>query len=455
MRMTSVRGLLASLGLWLVATSASATDPAVLLAQIQALPGVVTASQGPSPIPDTLFYRITFRQPLDHADPGGETFTQRVTLLHRDASAPMVLVTDGYATPWVATQQEITAALQTNQLRVEHRFFVGSAPASMDWSKLDIEQSADDLHAVIAAFKALYPARWASTGASKSGMTSVYLRYFHPDDVDATVPYVAPTSQGFYDARYVQFLDRVGDAACRASLRRFQEAALRRRDEVQALVSPTDFGILGLDRSYEFAVIELPFTFWQYRNASFCDAIPADDAPAAEMLGFIDFAVGLDFFADPTLEYYAPYFYQAGTQLGAPRVDLRALGDLLRYPRRDVPENYPPLGVEKIFDGSAMARIRQWVQVSGQRFLFIYGETDPWSTNPYVPSERNDAWRIWVRGAGGNHGANLAKMTPEDREFAMAKLREWLDLPPARFAAPVDAASARVDEPTRAELMLR
>ena len=455
MRMTSVRGLLASLGLWLVATSASATDPAVLLAQIQALPGVVTASQGPSPIPDTLFYRITFRQPLDHADPGGETFTQRVTLLHRDASAPMVLVTDGYATPWVATQQEITAALQTNQLRVEHRFFVGSAPASMDWSKLDIEQSADDLHAVIAAFKALYPARGASTGASKSGMTSVYLRYFHPDDVDATVPYVAPTSQGFYDARYVQFLDRVGDAACRASLRRFQEAALRRRDEVQALVSPTDFGILGLDRSYEFAVIELPFTFWQYRNASFCDAIPADDAPAADVLGFIDFAVGLDFFADPTLEYYAPYFYQAGTQLGAPRVDLRALGDLLRYPRRDVPENYPPLGVEKIFDGSAMARIRQWVQVSGQRFLFIYGENDPWSTNPYVPSERNDAWRIWVRGAGGNHGANLAKMTPEDREFAMAKLREWLDLPPARFAAPVDAASARVDEPTRAELMLR
>ena len=455
MRMTSVRGLLASLGLWLVATSASATDPAVLLAQIQALPGVVTASQGPSPIPDTLFYRITFRQPLDHADPGGETFTQRVTLLHRDASAPMVLVTDGYATPWVATQQEITAALQTNQLRVEHRFFVGSAPASMDWSKLDIEQSADDLHAVIAAFKALYPARWASTGASKSGMTSVYLRYFHPDDVDATVPYVAPTSQGFYDARYVQFLDRVGDAACRASLRRFQEAALRRRDEVQALVSSTDFGILGLDRSYEFAVIELPFTFWQYRNASFCDAIPADDAPAADVLGFIDFAVGLDFFADPTLEYYAPYFYQAGTQLGAPRVDLRALGDLLRYPRRDVPENYPPLGVEKSFDGSAMARIRQWVQVSGQRFLFIYGENDPWSTNPYVPSERNDAWRIWVRGAGGNHGANLAKMTPEDREFALAKLREWLDLPPARLAAPVGAASARVDEPTRAELMLR
>ena len=455
MRMTSVRGLLASLGLWLVATSASATDPAVLLAQIQALPGVVTASQGPSPIPDTLFYRITFRQPLDHADPGGETFSQRVTLLHRDASAPMVLVTDGYATPWVATQQEITAALQTNQLRVEHRFFVGSAPASMDWSKLDIEQSADDLHAVIAAFKALYPARWASTGASKSGMTSVYLRYFHPDDVDATVPYVAPTSQGFYDARYVQFLDRVGDAACRASLRRFQEAALRRRDEVQALVSPSDFGILGLDRSYEFAVIELPFTFWQYRNASFCDAIPADDAPAAEMLGFIDFAVGLDFFADPTLEYYAPYFYQAGTQLGAPRVDLRALGDLLRYPRRDVPENYPPLGVEKIFDGSAMARIRQWVQVSGQRFLFIYGENDPWSTNPYVPSERNDAWRIWVRGAGGNHGANLAKMTPEDREFALAKLREWLDLPPARFAAPVDAASAAGDAPTPPEQLLR
>ena len=455
MRSATIRGLLAGLCLLLSTGPALATDPLVLLARIQALPGVQSASQGPSPIPGTYFYRVIFRQPLDHADPGGASFSQRVTLLHRDEAAPMVLVTDGYSTPWSATQQEITAALQTNQLRVEHRFFAGSTPASMDWGKLDIRQSADDLHAVVAAFRTLYPARWASTGASKSGMTSVYFRYFHPDDVDATVPYVAPTSQGDYDARYVQFLDRVGNPACRASLRRFQETALRRRDEVQALVPPGDFGALGLDRAYEFAVIELPFAFWQYRSIDLCDDIPGVDASAADLLGFIDFVVGLDFFADPTLDFYAPYFYQAGTQLGAPRVDLRAFGDLLRYRRQDVPENYPPLGVEKTFDGSAMAQVRQWVQVSAQRFVFIYGENDPWSTNPYDPSARNDAWRLWVRGVGGNHGASLARMTPADREFALAKLRDWLGLPPARLAAPVEAASARVDVPTREDLRLR
>ena len=434
-----------------------ATDPAVLLAQIQALPGVASASQGVSPIPGTFFYRINFVQPVDHANPAGPSFLQRVTLLHRDQALPVVLVTDGYGTPNGATQQEITARLQTNQIRVEHRFFQPSAPASMDWSKLDIAQAAADLHAVIGSFKGLYAARWLSTGASKCGMTSVYLRYFYPDDVDATVPYVAPSSQGDYDGRYVQFLSRVGPADCRAALRSFQELALDRRQQVQALSPGGSFSALGRDRAYEFAVVETPFAFWQYQNADLCPYIPGAAASDQDILDFLNAIVGLDFYDDPTLEYYAPYFYQAATQLGGPRIDERSFGGRLLYPRQDVPENYPPLDVSKRFDNSVMPRIRQWVQARGSRMLFIYGENDPWSTNPYEPSARNDAWRLYVRGLGGNHGASIGRLSPEDRDFALAKLREWLGLPALRQsqASADDPAAFRIDEPTRAELFLR
>lgn len=459
MNRSSLRGLRYSL-MFVLASLAGpclAEDPAVLLAQIQALPGVASASQGASPIQGSYFYRINFVQPVDHANPSGPSFVQRVTLLHRDVSLPVVLVTDGYGTPNNATQQEITARLQTNQIRVEHRFFVPSAPAPMDWSKLNIEQAAADLHAVITSFKSMYPAPWVSTGASKSGMTSVYLRYFYPDDVAATVPYVAPSSQGVYDARYVQFLSRVGPAECRAALRSFQERALDRREQVQALSPGGDFAALGRDRAYEFAVVELPFAFWQYQNVDLCPYVPGAAASDQEILDFINAIVGLDFYDDPSLEYYAPYFYQSATQLGGPRIDERSFDGRLRYPRQDVPENYPPLGVSKTFEASVMPRIRQWVQTGATRMLFIYGENDPWSANPYEPSARNDAWRLYVRGLGGNHGANIGRLSAEDREFALAKLREWLGLPSAKQAAPgpADAAAYRVDEPSRRELFLR
>ena len=50
-------------------------------------------------------------------------------------------------------------------------------------------------------------------------MTAIYHRRFYPDDVDGTVPYVAPMSLGAPDLRYAAFLDTVGPPACRQALR--------------------------------------------------------------------------------------------------------------------------------------------------------------------------------------------------------------------------------------------
>jgi hypothetical protein len=62
----AIAGLLISVA---CCAPAAATDPVVLLDQIRALPGVVAATQASSPYGGTLFFRITFEQPVDHADP--------------------------------------------------------------------------------------------------------------------------------------------------------------------------------------------------------------------------------------------------------------------------------------------------------------------------------------------------------------------------------------------------
>jgi hypothetical protein len=435
--------------------AAVATDPAVLKAQLEALPGVVHVTQGSSPIADTLFFRIDFSQPVDHANPAGPSFNQRATLLHRDESLPMVLVTEGYGTPSTVRQSELAYYLQANQLRVEHRFFVPSTPDPKDWSKLDIAQAAADHHAITQAFKTIYAAKWVATGASKSGMASIYFRYFYPDDVAATVPYVAPSSKGAYDARYVQFLSRVGPADCRAKLRSFQELALSRRSSLLDLIPDYGYGYLGKDRALEFMILELPFAFWQYQSVSLCPAIPVAGASDGELLNFIDYLVGLSFYGDDTLDYYSPYFYQSATQLGGPRYDDRGLAGLL-YPRQDIPANYPPY-VTKVFDPGVMPDIEEWMRTMGQQVLLIYGENDPWSSGAFEVRTRNDAYRIYVRGEGGNHGASIARMTANDRDFALAKLQEWLGLSPfaKQAIAPARARDLHgIDEPTREELFL-
>jgi hypothetical protein len=444
------------------AQESASAENADILTRIRALPGVVSAVELRS-LPGTRFFSIEFDQPVDHQQPQGRRFRQRATLLHRSEARPMVLASTGYGITIRASQRELTYLLQANQLTVEHRFFGPSTPQPVTWEHLTIAQAAGDHHRLVEAFKALYGAKWVSTGGSKGGMTSVYHRFFYPSDVDATVPYVAPSSQGPYDARYVKFVAEAGnDPACNEKLSTFQKAALLRRAELLPLVSAAyeplgiTFNMLGLERGFEFSVVEVPFAFWQYGRQAMCEFIPAADAPAADLFEFLEYVVGVGYLAgDDSITYYAPYYYQASTQLGGPRVDERHLHGLLRYPRQDVVYNYPPYGVEKKFDPSIMNQVERWVRNEGQRLLFIYGGNDPWSTGAFDVRESNDALRLFV--PAGNHGSGILMLPEPERTLALDRLEAWMGVPVLRPAAlrAMEGDELPFDPPSREELFLR
>lgn len=423
-----VRRALATLLLFAASCNiANAADPIKVIEQLRALPGVTLVQQRSTSFAGTLFFQITFRQPVDHAHPEGPYFSQRAYLLHRDESLPMVLITDGYGSPNGAQQSELAFYLHTNQLRIEHRFFGTSRPVPTDWSKLDIAQAAADDHAVFAAFKTLYRARWVATGGSKGGMTAIYYGYFHPDDMDAIVAYSAPSSHGIDDERYVDFLRQVGSADCRERLAAFQRTALAHRDVLVKMIPEGDYTYFGRDRSLEFAVIEFPFAFWATQPESSCKLIPGDGADDKERMDWLLATVGIP--DDTYLISTAPYYYQAATQLGWPRADDPSLAKWLRYPREDIPQNFPPLDVKKPFDPTPMPIIEDWVRRWAHHLILVYGERDPWSATAFQITPDNEAYRMYVRGEYGTHATRLQHLSDTDRQLALLSLRDWLDLP--------------------------
>ena len=426
-----------------------------ILQRLREVPGLEVVETTP-PRSSTRTFLLHYTQPVDHAHPWRAVFRQRMTLIHQSEPAPMVLSSTGYSITPRPTRRELTRLLRANQLEVEHRYFGTSVPMPVSWEHLTIAQAAEDHHRIVQALRPLYSGKWVSTGVSKGGMTSVYHRYFYPDDVDATVPYVAPSSQGPSDVRYVHFLERVGSADCRERLREFQKAALRRFDELLPLLDEyyvsqgVTFHALGKERALEYAIVEAPFYFWQYSGEFLCPYVPAPDAPAMELFWLLEGTSEFDsFFSDRAMGQFAAYYYQAATELGGPRYDQRHLHGLLRYPRSNVPSSYPPADVEKTFDASIMSQVERWVRTDGQRMIFIYGENDPWSAAPFEVRERNDSYRLFE--PEGSHAASIYGLSAAEQAFVMEKLSQWLGVSGQTLAAEAGDEALHFEGLTRQE----
>lgn len=401
--------------------------------QLSAIPGV-TATEEPSEIDGYRFFMIDFEQPVDHAEPNGQQFTQRILLHHKAASAPLVLASTGYYL-WLPSQylEEPAELLDANQIIVEHRYFYPSRPDPADWMDLNIGQAASDHHRIVEAFRPIYEGKWISTGVSKGGMTSIYHRRFFPGDVDGTVAYVAPHSDGLDDPRYVDFLSQVGDSACRQQIKDFQREVLLRRSsmltrlENLANTYNVTFDLIGLDPTLEGTVISLAFAFWQYNGANLCNSIPGAAASDDEVWNFFN-DVGLPLYsADPWLLGFEPYYWQAYSELGTPGIDTAHLSDLLTVDFNAI-DDLPSVDIEPIHDPASMKSVGTWLATEGERILFIYGETDPWSAAAFDPGGAKDTYKFVM--PGGNHGANIKGLMPADQTAALNALEAWTGVVP-------------------------
>lgn len=376
-------------------------------------------------------YKLYIKQALDHQNPEKGFFYQKAYLSHRGFDRPMVIVTEGYACS-KARKNELTDLLDANQLEVEHRFFGESLPDSIDYSYLNLEQATDDLHHVSRLFKQIYKGKWISTGISKGGATTIFYRYFYPEDVTVSVPYVAPINTSFEEQRIYHFFDTIGSVDCRNMIKHFQKRLLRHRKEILPLLqmyslgAQLDFTYLTMEEAFEYAVLEYPFSFWQWGHH--CADIPDDTTSMVNTLEYFLDVSDIAFFSDKDMAAYGPHYYQSATQMGYYGYETEDFKKLLKaVPQPNPYAAFVPHKMSVTFNGTLLNDINNWLPSHGNHIIYIYGANDTWSASAVPYSDKVDA--LWFMLNRKSHGtARIRNMNTEEKQRLIDTLANWLGL---------------------------
>jgi len=373
-----------------------------------------------------LTYDLLVKQPIDHQHPEKGYFSQWVQLQHRGFNNPTVIETHGYQMG--RGENEVEKILNANNIGVEYRFFGKSVPDSIQWEYLTVEQATADLHAVNQLFKQLYKGKWISTGISKGGQTTLYYKFYYPEDVDVAIPYVAPIDNALEDTRIYTFLDTIGKPECRQRIFDFQKFLLMNEDEAveklkwYANGAGLKFNYLGaLEKAYEMAIMEYSFSFWQWGRS--CDSIPTNKS-LEDYLGELLKTSNISFFADNDMKKYAPHYYQA-EQTGYYSYNIEPFKKYIKHFTSNPSAIFPPKAAKKHHQyGPINESLQEWLKTNGNNILYIYGGIDTWSAARVMVSDQVNSKSFLIPGA--NHGSARIKAMPAamKRELVQ-KIKAW------------------------------
>jgi len=405
----------------LAAIASAQTDD--LAEKLKTLPHVKEVRQTPG----GASYDISFEQPVDHTKPQGQKFLQHLFLAPTAYDQPVILGTEGYSANRPGGG-ELRRMLGTpNLLTVEHRYFGHSIPAPLDWKYLTIKNAADDMHEIVTAFKKLYKGKWIATGASKGGQTALFFKCYYPDDVDATVSYVAPINIGQEDPRINYFMETVGDQATRDKIKAFQIALLKHEDEIIPLlnVDPKNYS-MGVAKAYEYGVLEFPYGFWQYGTKP--ETLPNPDASTAELAAEYKKVNTMYYYSDPGIHQFEAFMYQAFTEIGYYNYDIADFKPYLKANPNPTNMDLCPAGTKDkiVYNPETLAFVFHYLQYNAQNVVFIYGETDAWSATQMQLIGRTNAIKIVVKGAW--HNANVRAASLEQQDLFYSTMEKWLGM---------------------------
>lgn len=415
--------------LCMVTTWAAPDELRQKLAALQGISGIEKLES--ETYPEKYLVRIT--QQVDPKNPAAGTFTQRVVIGHVGFDRPTVIVTEGYGGAYALNpkyQEELTKLLDANLVFVEYRYFLESTPEPKNWDYLTAENSAYDLHHVNQTFRQLYEGKWISTGISKGGQTTCLYRAYFPDDVDFSVPYVAPLNRAVEDGRHEPFLRQVGTKAERDRILAFQKAVLKQKAAIVPMLEnycqehKLTFRI-PMAEVLDYSVLEYPFAIWQWGTP--VDQVPEPTVSAEQLFKHLMEISEPSYFSNE--QPYVSFDVQACRELGYYGYDTAPFKGLLTIKSAKGYLNKLMLPTELIdqveFRPELYHKVYNFLKDNDPKMIFIYGEIDPWSATrvPTFRGKKNEQIYIQPR---GSHRARISNMPEEMKKQIMDQIHAWL-----------------------------
>ena len=381
------------------------------------------------------YYLMKVTQLLDPQNPAAGTFEQRVMLGHRGYDRPMVVVTEGYGADYAFKSprymEELTYIMDANILFVEYRYFSGSTPNPCNWDYLTVANSMEDYHNIITSFKPFYNAKWASTGISKGGSTSIFYRAYYPEDLDVSVPYVGPLSGAVEDGRHESFLERVGTKAERDAIRNFQTELFERKERLMPMFDAycLDKGLVFRVPSteiYDLLVLEYQFSMWQWGTP--VKTIPALDSDDKVIFDYFMKMCGPDYFEKGS--NIESFFVQAAKDFGYYGYNIEPFR---KYVKAENVEGYlnrvflPEELANVEFDDSNYRFVTDYYTENDPKMLLIYGEVDPWTATgiTWMRDRNKQNVKVYIQ-PRGSHTARILNMPEGLRNEILEQLNEWM-----------------------------
>ena len=415
----------------LLSASASSFAQTVLEQKINA----ISAIKEIRPLETSEFsekYVTYFTQPLDHRHPEKGSFRQRVIVSHVGFDRPTVIVTEGYGAAYALRSQyreELSKLLNANMIFVEYRYFLESTPEPKDWQYLTAENSADDLHAITTAFKNIYPGKWIATGISKGGQTTLLYRTFYPDDVDISVPYVAPLCYGVEDGRHEPFLHKVSTPENRKKIEDFQLEALKRKATLlprfEKYCTEKNYSFRApIEEIYDYSVLEYSFALWQWGPP--ISSIPATTASDDEIFSHLLAISEPGYFTADSPN--ASFFVQAARELGYYGYDVQPFKQYLSIQSSEgylhrlmLPEELKDMP----FDKTLSKKITKFLKKQDPKMIFIYGQNDPWTAAGVTWLKNKKNIHVFIQ-PNGSHLARISTLPEAEKAEVMELINEWL-----------------------------
>lgn len=415
----------------LLSASASSFAQTVLEQKISA----ISAIKEIRPLETSEFsekYVTYFTQLLDHRHPEKGSFRQRVIVSHVGFDRPTVIVTEGYGAAYALRSQyreELSKLLNANMIFVEYRYFLESTPEPKDWQYLTAENSADDLHAITTAFKNIYPGKWIATGISKGGQTTLLYRTFYPDDVDISVPYVAPLCYGVEDGRHEPFLHKVSTPENRKIIEDFQLEALKRKATLlprfEKYCTEKNYSFRApIEEIYDYSVLEYSFALWQWGTP--ISSIPATTASDDEIFSHLLAISEPGYFTADSPN--ASFFVQAARELGYYGYDVQPFKQYLSIQSSEgylhrlmLPEELKDMP----FDKTLSKKITKFLKKQDPKMIFIYGQNDPWTAAGVTWLKNKKNIHVFIQ-PNGSHLARISTLPEAEKAEVMELINEWL-----------------------------